>query len=200
MAENGENQFLRQTSALLKTKSFHVNQKKCKSGDLCKLDWLTFNSLQPRRVGTLVSLTTENLPTESFVPSNWRGSMSCHGVLYATAHCKVCHPTDHCKTSRLKLCLFQLVVVGCCWVWSSDPTCHVISLLWCCGQPLTALKKILRGVNEETCRTEAAQAVQSIPAYVEASDLFIALVPEVKHQDLGLISSIDLHGLLQTLT
>ena len=62
----------------------------------------------------------------------------------------------------------------------------MISLLWCCGQPLTALKKILRGVNEETCRTEAAQAVQSIPAYVEASDLFIALVPEVKHQDLGL--------------
>ena len=70
MAENGENQFLLQTSALLKTKSFHVNQKKCKSGDLCKLDWLTFNSLQPRRVRTLVSLTTENLPTESFVPSN----------------------------------------------------------------------------------------------------------------------------------
>lgn len=43
----------------------------------------------------------------------------------------------------------------------------------------------LPGVNEETCRTEAAQAVQSIPAYVEASDLFIALVPEVKHQDRG---------------
>ena len=70
-------------------------------------------------------------------------------------------------------------------------------VLW---STIDSIEKILRGVNEETCRTEAAQAVQSIPAYVEASDLFIALVPEVKHQDLGLISSIDLHGLLQTLT
>eukprot|EP00438_Fugacium_kawagutii_P026215 Skav225070 [mRNA] locus=scaffold4576:22118:42484:- [translate_table: standard] len=32
------------------------------------------------------------------------------------------------------------------------------------------------GVNEETTRSEAARAVQSIPAYVEACDLFIALV------------------------
>lgn len=41
------------------------------------------------------------------------------------------------------------------------------------------------GVNEEVCKSEAAKAVQSIPAYVEAADLFIALVPEVKHQDRG---------------
>jgi len=43
----------------------------------------------------------------------------------------------------------------------------------------------LPGVNEDVTRSEAAKAVQSIPAYVEASDLFIALVPEVKHQDRG---------------
>lgn len=38
-------------------------------------------------------------------------------------------------------------------------------------------------MNEEVCKSEAAKAVQSIPAYVEAADLFIALVPEVKHQE-----------------
>ncbi|CAJ1399136.1 unnamed protein product [Effrenium voratum] len=39
------------------------------------------------------------------------------------------------------------------------------------------------GVNEEDTKSDAAKAVQSIPAYVEVSDLFIALVPEVQHHD-----------------
>ena len=48
-------------------------------------------------------------------------------------------------------------------------------------------ESVPEGVNEDVTRSEAAKAVQSIPAYVEASDLFIALVPEVKHQDCSLI-------------
>ncbi|CAE7207234.1 unnamed protein product [Symbiodinium natans] len=39
------------------------------------------------------------------------------------------------------------------------------------------------GVNEETTKTDAALAVQSIPAYVELCDLFLALVPELTHKD-----------------
>eukprot|EP00438_Fugacium_kawagutii_P021247 Skav207768 [mRNA] locus=scaffold2087:129268:130623:- [translate_table: standard] len=39
------------------------------------------------------------------------------------------------------------------------------------------------GVNEDDTRSDAALAVQSIPFYVEASNIFLALVPEVKHQD-----------------
>ncbi|CAE7562776.1 unnamed protein product [Symbiodinium pilosum] len=39
------------------------------------------------------------------------------------------------------------------------------------------------GVNEETTKSEAALAVQSIPAYVELSNVFIALVPELVHKD-----------------
>ncbi|CAJ1380800.1 unnamed protein product [Effrenium voratum] len=42
------------------------------------------------------------------------------------------------------------------------------------------------GVNEDTTRSDAALAVQSIPAYVEACDLFFALVPELVHIDTGL--------------
>ncbi|CAJ1372282.1 unnamed protein product [Effrenium voratum] len=44
----------------------------------------------------------------------------------------------------------------------------------------------LPGMNEDATKSEAAQAVQSIPAYVEAADLFIALVPELLHADTGL--------------
>ncbi|CAK9071050.1 unnamed protein product [Durusdinium trenchii] len=47
----------------------------------------------------------------------------------------------------------------------------------------------LPGVNEESTRSSAALAVQSIPAYVEAADLFLALVPELLHADTGLICS-----------
>ena len=39
------------------------------------------------------------------------------------------------------------------------------------------------GVNEDVTKSEMACAVNSIPAYVEASSLFIALVPFVQHQD-----------------
>ncbi|CAE7699076.1 unnamed protein product, partial [Symbiodinium pilosum] len=39
------------------------------------------------------------------------------------------------------------------------------------------------GINEEATKTDAALAVQSIPAYVELSNLFIALVPELTHKD-----------------
>ena len=39
------------------------------------------------------------------------------------------------------------------------------------------------GVNEETTKSDAALAVQSIPAYVELSNMFIALVPELLHKD-----------------
>ena len=39
------------------------------------------------------------------------------------------------------------------------------------------------GVNEESVKSDAALAVQSIPAYVELSNVFIALVPELTHKD-----------------
>ena len=43
----------------------------------------------------------------------------------------------------------------------------------------------VEGVNEDTTRSEAALAVQSIPFYVEVSNIFLALVPEMKHKDTG---------------
>ena len=43
----------------------------------------------------------------------------------------------------------------------------------------------LEGVNEDETRSDAALAVQSIPAYVEVSNLFIALVPELTHTVTG---------------
>ena len=39
------------------------------------------------------------------------------------------------------------------------------------------------GVNEDTTKSNAALAVQSIPAYVELSNVFLALVPELMHKD-----------------
>ena len=39
------------------------------------------------------------------------------------------------------------------------------------------------GVNEESTKSDAALAVQSIPAYVELSNVFVALVPELTHND-----------------
>ena len=42
------------------------------------------------------------------------------------------------------------------------------------------------GVNEDATRSDAALAVQSIPAYVEACNMFVALVPEAAHMDTGL--------------
>ena len=41
------------------------------------------------------------------------------------------------------------------------------------------------GVNEESTKSDAALAVQSIPFYVETSNIFLALVPEVKHCTTG---------------
>ena len=43
-----------------------------------------------------------------------------------------------------------------------------------------------QGVNEDATRSDAALAVQSIPAYVEACNMFVALVPEAVHMDTGL--------------
>ena len=51
---------------------------------------------------------------------------------------------------------------------------------WFAIPQLTARKA---GVNEDTTRQDAALAVQSIPAYVELSTMFIALVPELVHSD-----------------
>ncbi|CAE7246569.1 Alpha-latrotoxin-Lt1a [Symbiodinium microadriaticum] len=51
---------------------------------------------------------------------------------------------------------------------------------WFAIPQITARK---HGVNEETTKSDAALAVQSIPAYVELSNLFIALVPELTHKD-----------------
>eukprot|EP00434_Breviolum_minutum_P003820 symbB.v1.2.003361.t1/scaffold186.1/size279346/8 len=42
------------------------------------------------------------------------------------------------------------------------------------------------GVNEDMTRSDAALAVQSIPAYVEACDMFVALVPDLFHFDTSL--------------
>ncbi|CAE7270046.1 unnamed protein product [Symbiodinium pilosum] len=39
------------------------------------------------------------------------------------------------------------------------------------------------GVNEDTTKSDAALAVQSIPAYVELSNVFLAVVPELVHED-----------------
>ncbi|CAK9011108.1 unnamed protein product [Durusdinium trenchii] len=39
-----------------------------------------------------------------------------------------------------------------------------------------------RGIDEEETRTEASKAIQSIPAYVEVSSAFVALVPAIKEQ------------------
>jgi len=42
-----------------------------------------------------------------------------------------------------------------------------------------------QGVNEDATKSDAALAVQSIPAYVELCNMFIALVPELQHKDSG---------------
>ena len=41
----------------------------------------------------------------------------------------------------------------------------------------------VEGVNEEDTKSDAARAVKSIPWYVEAAGLFVALVPFVRHLD-----------------
>lgn len=41
------------------------------------------------------------------------------------------------------------------------------------------------GVHEDLVKSDAAAAVQSIPAYVEAANLFVALVPSLKHRETG---------------
>ena len=41
----------------------------------------------------------------------------------------------------------------------------------------------VEGVNEEVTKSDAARAVNSIPFYVEAASLFVALVPFVLHKD-----------------
>lgn len=40
------------------------------------------------------------------------------------------------------------------------------------------------GVHEDLVKSDAAAAVQSFPAYVEAANLFVALVPSLKHREI----------------
>ena len=42
---------------------------------------------------------------------------------------------------------------------------------------------------EDLVKSDAAAAVQSIPAYVEAANLFVALVPSLKHREI--LGSVD---------
>ena len=42
------------------------------------------------------------------------------------------------------------------------------------------------GVNDDATISDTARAVQSIPAYVESCDMFVALVPDLVHSDTGL--------------
>lgn len=53
---------------------------------------------------------------------------------------------------------------------------------------VTTLKVPLR--NESHTESDAAKAVQSIPAYVEVADLFIALVPDTWFPDSAAASSL----------
>ena len=41
------------------------------------------------------------------------------------------------------------------------------------------------GINEDITKSDAARAVRSIPAYVEAAELFIAVVPGSRHSSTG---------------
>ena len=41
-------------------------------------------------------------------------------------------------------------------------------------------------VNDDATKSDTARAVQSIPAYVESCDMFVALVPDLVHSDTGL--------------
>ena len=43
-----------------------------------------------------------------------------------------------------------------------------------------------KGVNDDSTVSDTARAVQSIPAYVESCDMFVALVPDLVHNDTGL--------------
>ena len=64
-----------------------------------------------------------------------------------------------------------------------DIACGFLFFDWFAIPQITAR---VEGVNEEATRSDAALAVRSIPAYVEASNLFIALVPELVHMETGL--------------
>ena len=56
-----------------------------------------------------------------------------------------------------------------------------IFLDWFAIPQLTARQE---GTNEDRTQTDAALAIQSIPAYVEVADVFVALVPELTHRRL----------------
>ncbi|CAJ1372276.1 unnamed protein product [Effrenium voratum] len=58
-----------------------------------------------------------------------------------------------------------------------------IFLDWFAIPQLTARQE---GTNEDRTQTDAALAIQSIPAYVEVADVFVALVPELTHMDTGM--------------
>ena len=42
------------------------------------------------------------------------------------------------------------------------------------------------GVNDDAAISDTARAVQSIPAYVEICDMFVALLPDLVHSDTAL--------------
>lgn len=52
---------------------------------------------------------------------------------------------------------------------------------FCCGSSVLPGGS---GVHEDLVKSDAAAAVQSIPAYVEAANLFVALVPSLKHREI----------------
>eukprot|EP00438_Fugacium_kawagutii_P022321 Skav221792 [mRNA] locus=scaffold4067:129151:162908:- [translate_table: standard] len=82
------------------------------------------------------------------------------------------------------------------WVWlgsveiRSLSCSEVVAVDFNPDLPLNEAKAVRRncrarakGVDEEETKSDAARAIQSIPAYVESSSIFLALVPAVKDPD-----------------
>ena len=51
------------------------------------------------------------------------------------------------------------------------------------GVPQATSQDQKAGINEDTTQSDAAKAIQSIPGYVERSNLLVALVPDLFHTD-----------------
>jgi len=58
--------------------------------------------------------------------------------------------------------------------------------LWMDWFSIPQVRARARGIDEEETKSDAAKAIQSIPAYVEVSTIFLALVPAVKEPDKGI--------------
>lgn len=55
--------------------------------------------------------------------------------------------------------------------------------LWMDWFSIPQVRARAKGVDEEETKSDAAKAIQSIPAYVEVSTAFLALVPAVRDSD-----------------